>query len=548
MKARTSRSSLEDARRIAADRYGYQTWKPGQEEAIRSILEGRDTLTVMPTGSGKSAIYQVASALLPGPTVIVSPLIALQRDQVESIEAHQAGAAAALNSGERAGEREEVIEGFEEHEVEFLFMAPEQFNNEEMVQHVRDAKPSLFVVDEAHCVSEWGHDFRPEYLRLGAVIEELGHPIVLALTATASPPVREEIVERLAMRDAAMLVKGFNRPNIWVGVEKFHDERSKTDSLIEHVVAADKPGIVYAATRKHAEEVDRLLREQGVRSVHYHAGMASGERKAIQDAFMNDEFEVMVATVAFGMGVDKPNVRFVFHYDISDSIDSYYQEVGRAGRDGEPARAVLFYRPEDLGIHRFFAGSGKVDPEQVEEVARAIIEHDEPLTLQDLRQETDLSRSKITTALTRLEDAGVVETTATGEVVEQEQHLPADEAARQAAEAEKHHKQYERSRIDMMRGYAEVYNCRREYILNYFGEAFEPPCCACDNCDAGIYHKEDLSAEPFPLNSRVIHSALGAGLVERYEGDSVVVLFDESGYKTLDLDFVKEYDVLKPEG
>lgn len=537
--------SIRDAERIARRRLGFDSLHPGQEAAIAALLAGHDTLAVLPTGSGKSAIYQIASALLPGPTVIISPLIALQRDQVQSIEASDLGSAAAVNSNESEGEREEIIEEFEGHDVDYLFLAPEQLSNEEIIADLKAAKPSLFVVDEAHAISEWGHDFRPEYLRLGGVIDAIGHPRVLALTATAAPAVRGEIVERLHMRDPEIVVRGFDRPNIWLGVERFHDERRKTEALLERVQEAEKPGIVYVATKKHAEGLDEKLRAMGITSVHYHAGMSAKARKAAQDAFMEGTAEVMVATIAFGMGIDKEDVRFVFHHDISDSIDSYYQEIGRAGRDGQEARAILFYRPEDLGLHRFFAGGGKIATADVEKVVDVVAGAKEPLSPAEIHQRSGLSLAKTNAATTRLSDIGVLTIGTTGEITAGQAEISPSEATAKAVAADEHHHAFERSRIEMMRGYAELYDCRREYILNYFGEAFEPPCCNCDNCQAGIYTRQEPGSRPFPLGSRVTHKSLGPGIVERYEGNDIVVVFDESGYKTLDLDFVQEYNVLQ---
>src|SRR5215208_5031254 len=378
--------------RVVQEKLGHEQLRPGQDEAIAAVLADHDTLVVMPTGSGKSAIYQIVGALIPGVTVVVSPLIALQQDQVEAITEIDAGGAALLNSALPAAEREEVLDEFEQGATEFLFLAPEQFTNEETFARVQASKPSLFVVDEAHCISEWGHDFRPEYLRLGAVIEALAHPRVLALTATASPPVRREIVERLGMSDPRIVVRGFDRPNIRLAVEGFSDDGDKRQALIERVVDAPKPGIVYAATRKNAEELATALVQQGVNAVAYHAGMAGGERTRIQEAFMSDAADVIVATIAFGMGVDKLNVRFVYHLEVSESIDAYYQEIGRAGRDGDPAEAILFFRPEDLNLRRFLAGSGQIDAEQMTRVAEAVQDAAQPVQVEEIGEETDLSQ------------------------------------------------------------------------------------------------------------------------------------------------------------
>ncbi len=536
-------------RRVAREKFGFEDLRPGQEEAIRAVVAGRDTLAVLPTGAGKSAIYQIAATLLDGPTIVVSPLIALQRDQVENIDELDVGEAAQVNSTLRPVEREEAFSELGEGSLEFLFLAPEQFANQETLDRLRAAQPSLFVVDEAHCISEWGHDFRPEYLRLGGVIEALGRPTTLALTATAAPPTREEIVERLRMREPMLVVQGFDRPNIWLGAETFEDEDDKREALVTRVAAADKPGIVYAATRNRAEDVATALDERGVRAVAYHAGMTARERERVQEAFMADEVEVIVATTAFGMGIDKPNVRFVFHLDISDSIDSYYQEIGRAGRDGDAATAVLFYRPEDLNLRRFFASGGQIDVDQTERVAAIVHAHGGPLGPEALGDAIKLSTTQVTTALSRLEEVGVVQMLPSGEVVPTEERPPsADdlrEAANEAAKTQENLQRFARSRIEMMRGYAEAGGCRREYLLNYFGERYDPPCGACDVCDAGVPIAPDERDQPFSISSRVVHSAWGDGLVMRYEGDKVVVLFDTVGYRTLALDLVIEEQLLR---
>src|SRR5579884_849399 len=531
---------------VTHEQLGYESLRPGQEAAIQSLLDGHDTLAIMPTGSGKSMIYQAAALLISGPTIVVSPLIALQRDQVEAIEEQEMGGAVLVNSTLKASEFREAFEDLKSGNVEFLFLAPEQFNNQETLDTLRDVKPSLFVVDEAHCISEWGHDFRPEYLRLGAVIEALGHPRVLALTATASQPVREEILERLDMQNSRVVVRGFDRPNIWLGVETFQNESEKKRALVERVAEAEKPGIVYVATRKHAEEIATGLQERGVMAAFYHAGMRAKEREQVQNAFMQDELEVIVATTAFGMGVNKENVRFVFHYDISDSVDSYYQEIGRAGRDGEQADAILFYSSKDLGIQRFLNSSGKVDADQVELVARVIVEYGEPIEPARLREELDISQTKLTQILSYLEELDVVRILPDGEVAPVENPPDLDEVAEESAHRHESRRQYAQARIEMIRGYAELRDCRRKYLLNYFGEEMDGPCGFCDNCDAGYSAEEEAEGRPFPLNSRVTHTSWGEGVVMRYEDDKMVVLFDEVGYKTLSVDIVTERGLLEP--
>ncbi len=540
------KTDRRQVRRIMREKFGFTDFRPGQEAAIKSVLEGHDTLAVLPTGLGKSMIYQMAEQVLHGPTVVISPLIALQRDQVESIEESDVGNAALINSTMREAKREEVLQELERGKLNYLFLAPEQFSNEAVLQQIKDAHPALFVVDEAHCISEWGHDFRPEYLRLGSIIEAIGRPPILALTATAAPTVRKEILERLGMHEPHVIVQGFDRPNIWLGVEVFREENDKKKALVERVVTSEKPGIVYTATRKHAEEIAAALRNQQVKAAFYHAGMRPAERELVQAQFMSDEIEVIVATTAFGMGIDKPNVRFVYHYDISESVDFYYQEIGRAGRDGNDAKAILFYRPEDMRIHRFFAGSGHIDVDQVEQVAQAVQESEEPVVLRELSDKTHLSRSKLAEALSRLEEAGVVKTLATGEIVAGDEHVVLDDAVVQVINEHEAHRQYDKSRLDMMVGYAEVQDCRREYLLNYFGEEIDDPCGFCDNCDAGITIAEDEENMPFPINTQVTHNVWGTGLVLRYEGDKMVVLFESVGYKTLAVNVVVEHSLLTP--
>src|SRR3954468_21574498 len=404
--------------------------------------------------------------LLDGPTVVVSPLISLQQDQMEAVEGTEGGAAATINSTLSEHQRDEFLEEADDDKLEFLLMAPEQLANEHVLAQLREADISLFVVDEAHCVSQWGHDFRPDYLRIRPALATLGRPPVLALTATAAPPVRAEIVERLGMRDPAVVIRGFDRPNVHLAVERFHDAERKHRALVDRAAQTPGPGIVYCATKRSAEQVASELRERGVRAEHYHGGLSAKRRAERQDAFMhNTGVDVMVATIAFGMGIDKPDVRWVFHHEISESVDSYYQEIGRAGRDGEPADAVLFYRPEDLGLRRFFAGSGHVGADELTEVAEVVGAAPDPVDPADLQQRTELSQSKLATAVSRLEDAGAVEVLPTGHVAARPDAPPLDDAVREALDEEEDRREFARSRLEMIRAFAETDGCRREFVL-----------------------------------------------------------------------------------
>ena len=541
--------------KLARERFGYEALRPGQEQVIRLVLEGHDTLSVMPTGSGKSAIYQMLGLLLEGPTVIVSPLIALQKDQLESIREQDLAPAAVVNSTIRVGEKRDAFYRLESGDLEYLFLAPEQFGNAETMEHLRERPPSLFVVDEAHCISEWGHDFRPDYCRIGGVIDELSgarggaRPRVLALTATASPNVGDDIMKRLGMRNARKVVWGFDRPNIWLGVETCPDEQTKLRVLIARVKDAEKPGIVYVATHAHAEEVTKALAEAGIKAGFYHGGMKKDERNEAQDKFMGDELDVVVATNAFGMGVDKADVRFVFHYDISESIDAYYQEVGRAGRDGKPARAILLYRPEDVGMRRAMAAGGKLTEGQVEQVAELLSDRNDPVSIKELKEEADLAPGKVAAAVNRLAEVGAVDVKPGGEVVV-EGKIDVAAAAEEAVKEQEAYREYRRGRVELMKDYAETKDCRRRYILNYFGEQTNGACGHCDNCDTGVALKQAVedSKLPFALKSRVIHSKWGEGVVMRYEEDKVVVQFDTEGAKSLVTDFVIKNRLLEPAG
>ena len=477
----TTRTIKDDEiRRCARKRLGIDKLRDEQTEAIRSVLDGHDTLVVQPTGSGKSAIYQTAGLLIPGTTVVVSPLLALQRDQLDAIAAQPHDEeAAAINSAGSASTTRAAFTKLKAGELEYIFIAPEQLRKPDVIDALKESGVSLFVVDEAHCISEWGHDFRPDYLRLGAAIESLNHPVTLALTATASRNVRQEIVERLHMREPNIFVRGLDRPNIKLRVDKFDSEEAKAAALIHHVRWAAKPGIVYVATRKSAEDLARALRQEGVEAECYHAGLAARRREEIQEAFMEGRIEVIVATNAFGMGVDKADVRFVYHFDIPESLDSYYQEVGRAGRDAEPADAILFYRPQNAGIRKFQAGSGKLDESQVEHVLEALSKG--PADPPAVANASGVGPKKTEAILQQLADEGVVDYH--DGVFEIRQGVDAHESISSVVAHNELLRQRRKERLQQMQTYAAIATCRREFLLRYFDDEWGA-CVNCDNCTA----------------------------------------------------------------
>jgi ATP-dependent DNA helicase RecQ len=536
-----------DLQSVAESAFGWSL-TDDQLAAMRPLLDGRDVLAVMPTGSGKSAIYQVPTVLLSGPTVVVSPLIALQHDQLDHLDDADVPDAVAVNSSQGSGEEKQAWRSVRSGDAEYLFLSPEQLAKEETLAELSRAQPTLVVVDEAHCVSEWGHDFRPDYLRLRHAIERMGRPPVLALTATAGGPVRDDIVDHLGMRDEVRLVTGFDRPNLHLAAVQVTDDDRRRRLVGDWVSDAEKPGLVYTPTRATAEEFAEDLTSRGIRAAAFHAGLGRKERERVQNAFMADELDVVVATSAFGMGIDKPDVRFVVHSAPTDSLDSYYQQIGRAGRDGERADALLVHRPEDYRLQRFLT-SRSLDLDKVREVAEAVRDHDGTPNPTDVDDEVEQSRRSAMNNLNLLEEAGVVEADDDGGFVYQGGGSAQDSQDSQDAVE----RQFERrraldsSRIEVLRQYAETRSCRRQFLLGYFGESLDEPCGFCDTCEQGTAedHAPPDDTE-FGVDTAVRHSEWGHGVVVNHEADRLTVLFDEVGYRTLSLAAVRENDLLTP--
>jgi ATP-dependent DNA helicase RecQ len=518
-------------RDLARARLGFKRLRSGQLRAVAAAARGRDVLAVLPTGGGKSAIYELAGLLLDGPTVIVSPLIALQDDQLTHLQAANLRAVV-LNSQQSAGARADAIVATCDSDT-FVFVSPEQLTNVQTRNALRRARPGLFVVDEAHLISQWGHDFRPDYMRLGAQADALDVPVRIALTATAALPVRLEICRRLGLRDPEVVIGDFDRPRIELFARRAGSVAEKLRELEGAAAEFAGAGIVYAATHASAQAAHDVLAAAGHPVMLYHAGLSARARHAAMTAFLDGSARIVAATVAFGMGIDKPDVRWVLHVDPPASLDAYYQELGRAGRDEQDAHARLLFRPADFGAARHLT-SQSVGASVVARVAER---------LSTGHHLDEGAPRQLTAAIVRLVDLGAAAWEANGEV-RWTGTLSVADALRASATATKREDEVARSRLEMMRRYAEHTGCRRSFLLTYFGQSYRGPCGRCDN-DA-VRVAAPTADEPFAVGERVLSERWGEGTVQRYDGDQLTVLFDEHGYRDLLLPLVLERQLLRP--
>jgi ATP-dependent DNA helicase RecQ len=522
---------------------------------MEAVLAGRNVLGIMPTGAGKSLCYQLPAMFLQKPVVVVSPLIALMQDQQEKLEAAEVPAAKLDSMLTRAEERQ-VVEEIEGGEHRLIYVTPERLENPEALAMLKESGVSLFVVDEAHCISQWGHDFRPSYLSLRDAIRELGNPPVLAVTATATPDVAEDILKQLAIENALIINTGIERENMALEVLRTVNKDIKRERLLEAVRAIDGSVIVYCATIRLVMDVNKFLRDFHIKSTAYHGHLKPKERIRSQQRFMSGDAQVMVATKAFGMGIDKPDIRQVIHYNFPDSLESYYQEAGRAGRDEKPARALLLYRLEDKRIQNYFLRGKYPTRELSGHIYDAIKQQtaeNKRVLLKDLVATTGSPTRRVKVISALLESAGIIERTGRG-VRKLKDFETADELDAFLGAYEKRHLS-DTERLQMMMRYAETVECRMRCLRKYFGEEPQLDCGQCDNCRArqrgeleaalavvppaeGILASNGqqvpvdspvvaaaVDGPEFSLGQRVRHRAFGYGEVREITGDKVLVDF-----------------------
>jgi len=474
----------EALRKTLRETFGYTRLRAGQEEVIASVLDREDTLAIMPTGAGKSLCYQLPALHLPGLTVVVSPLIALMKDQVDKLG--QAGVhVVEVNSTLSAREEQAALEAIRAGATEMVFTTPERLTDASFLKVLQEVRLDLFVIDEAHCISHWGHDFRPAFLEIAHAMEALGDPPLLALTATATAPVIQDI-ERQLRRKLTVINTGIYRPNLQFRVAHATNDDEKMSQVLRLATGLSGSGIVYTATVKNADLVFEALRDAGVAVGRYHGRMRAKERDQSQDDFMSGCCRVMVATNAFGLGIDKPDIRFVLHYQIPGTLEAYYQESGRAGRDGEPARCILLYDTRDKRVQQFFLGGRYPAAEDVEQAyvtLRELQSEEGPSAYSRIEEAASgVPGNKLKVALKLLKDAGYAKQDrslhyrlVSGDVESDALFRLADEYGRKS--------EADRQKLERMIFYAQTAFCRWKVLLEYFEEAEDfDRCGTCDNC------------------------------------------------------------------
>lgn len=547
--------------------FGFREFRPAQADVVGAILEGRDALVVMPTGGGKSLCYQLPALIQEGVTIVISPLIALMKDQVDALHARGIPATM-INSAISLAEQRERIRGLERGDFRLVYIAPERFRSESFVGALSRTKISFIAVDEAHCLSQWGHDFRPDYLRVGSALRKLGQPQVAAFTATATPEVQADILTHLELRDPALFVTGFSRPNLHLAVRQVSGHAEKY-SRLQKVIQRHGTGIVYCTSRKRVEEVSQSLMKDGVSVVAYHGGMDEMARTAAQNAFIKREKNVAVATNAFGMGIDRADIRFVVHFEVPGSIEAYYQEAGRAGRDGGSAVCELFFNFADTRIQEFFLEGNNPSRElllETYEILRQLADKDGEVAT-GINELAELMGSRtngmaVGTALSILNRQGFIERhDIPGKRVRGTRIVdpgkPATALALDTAAMEEKERR-DRGKLQSMIDLCYARRCRQQWILDYFGEKDPPACGSCDCCsDREGEGPREGSAEEQIIAQKALSGVarmsrrVGGAWVPRFGRGKIMQMLLGSRAKDIleaELDQLSTYGLLKNEG
>ncbi len=472
--------------------FGFRKFLHGQERVVSALLSGQDALVVMPTGGGKSLCYQLPAMIMEGVTIVISPLIALMKDQVDALVARKIPATM-INSSVSGAEQQARIRGVHEGQFKLVYVAPERFRSPRFLQALSGVPIALFAVDEAHCLSQWGHDFRPDYLRLGQARQHLGNPQTLALTATATPTVRSDILTHLHLKEPFQCVTGFERPNLSLTI-KHVDKKTQKLSRLKQLIKQHQTGIIYCATRKSVDELSERLDAERLSVIPYHGGMTDQERSRAQDLFLRRERNVAVATNAFGMGIDRPDVRFVAHYEVPGSVEAYYQEAGRAGRDGEPSACELLFNYADTRTQEFFIEGNNPSPEMIQQVYKCLLHCADPnqevrMPLQELAKRANLKNTMgLSTSLSTLARHRYVERFDIAHSRMRGTRLLKPHIAPNALQLDwetlREKERRDRAKLRAMVDVCYDSGCRQQAILRYFGESTPGVCGTCDRCRA----------------------------------------------------------------